>query len=179
VHYVRMRSPARDQTETKAAIQEWEVFVERYPNSPLMTEVRAKLREARDRVSTSEYQVGLFYFRQEWYPAAIDRFKDLLKTDPLYSQRDAVYYHLGESLVRANAAAEALPYFDRLVREFEVSEFLDRARTRLAEFKNLVPPAASDEPAPTTAGPEAPSATDGRPATAPSAPDVTVSGTEP
>ena len=175
VHYVRMRSPARDQTETRAAIQEWEAFVERYPNSPLMPEVRAKLREARDRVSTSEYQVGLFYYRQEWYPAAIDRFKDLLKTDPLYSGRDAVYYHLGESLVRANATAEALPYFDRLVREFEVSEYLERAKSRLAEFKDILPQEAPAEAeAPASPAP----ATDGDPAAAPRAPDVRVSGAE-
>jgi len=171
VHYVRMRSPARDQTETRAAIREWEVFVERYPNSPLMPEVREKLREARDRVSTSEYQVGLFYYRQQWYPAAIDRFKDLLKEDPLYSQRDAVYYHLGESLVKANAAAEGVPYFDRLVREFEASEYLDRAKARLAEFKDIVP--AETPPAEA----EAPAATDGQPAGAPPAPDVRANGT--
>ena len=131
VHYARMRGPARDQTETRAAIAEWELFVERYPNSELMPEVREKLREARDRVATSEYQVGLFYYRQGWYPAAIDRFKDLLGRDPMYSQRDAVYYYLGESLVKSERAAEAIPYFDRLVREFEVSEYLARARTRL------------------------------------------------
>jgi outer membrane assembly lipoprotein YfiO len=161
VHYMRMRSPARDQTETRAAIQEWEAFVQRYPNSPLMPEVRERLREARDRASTAEYQVGLFYYRQRWYPAAIDRFKDLLKVDPLYTGRDAVYFHLGESLVRVNAAAEALPYYDRLLREFEVSEYLPRAKARLDEFKNLAPPAAQESAPPTTNGnppaPEPPS----------------------
>jgi len=138
VHYSRMRGPARDQTETRAAIAEWEVFVERYPNSELMPEVRAKLREARDRLATSEYQVGLFYYKQGWYPAAVDRFKDLLAEDPLYTQRDAVFYYLGESLLKANAAAEALPYFDRLVREFETSDYLLRAKTRLDELKSKV-----------------------------------------
>ena len=47
----------------------------RYPNSSLMPEVKAKLREARDRLSESDYLVGFFYFRQRWYPGAIDRFK--------------------------------------------------------------------------------------------------------
>lgn len=157
VHYARMRGPARDQTETRAAIAEWELFVERYPNSDLMPEVREKLREARDRVATSEYQVGLFYYRQGWYPAAIDRFKDLLAQDPLYSQRDAVYYYLGESLVKSERTAEALPYFDRLVREFEISEYLARARTRLDTLEAAAPPAeavGTDPVAP--AGPDAP-----------------------
>ncbi|HXE80642.1 MAG TPA: outer membrane protein assembly factor BamD [Vicinamibacterales bacterium] len=185
VHYVRMRSPARDQTETKAAIAQWEIFVERYPNSPLMPEVRAKLREARDRLSESEYQVGLFYYRQKWYPAAIDRFKDLLKADPLFTRRDAVYYHLGESLVKMNAPAEALPYFDRLIREFEASEYLEKARMRLAELKSLAPDgnAPAEAQAPATASPSGtdgqPAATDGQPASAPSAPNVRAVGQTP
>jgi outer membrane protein assembly factor BamD len=151
VHYAKMRGPARDQTETRAAIAEWEIFVERYPNSELMPEVRAKLREARDRLASSEYQVGLFYYKQGWYPAAVDRFKDLLAEDPLYTQRDAVFYYLGEALLKANAAAEALPYFDRLVREFETSDYLLRAKTRLDELKSkVVPPDAAPTPAPDT-----------------------------
>ena len=179
VHYARMRGPARDQTETRAAIAEWEVFVERYPNSDLMPEVRSKLREARDRLSTSEYQVGLFYYRQGWYPAAIDRLKDLIASDPLYTQRDAVYYYLAESLLKADAKAEALPYFDRLVREFETSEYLARARSRVDELKSMVPPGEApgeaDPPASGDTNPPAPapgvSPTDAAaPATAPPAP---------
>jgi outer membrane protein assembly factor BamD len=174
VHYARMRGPARDQTETRAAIAEWERFVERYPNSELMPEVRAKLREARDRVSTSEYQVGLFYYKQGWYPAAIDRFKDLLAQDPLYTQRDAVYYYLGEALLKSNLQAEALPYFDRLVKEFESSEFLLRARTRLEEFKSAAPPKPEQAEAPSEPGtPLAPTpASPASPASSPETPPV-------
>jgi outer membrane protein assembly factor BamD len=142
-HFVQMRGPERDQTETRAAIEEFEAFMERYPNSDLMPEVKAKHREARDRLSTSEYRVGYFYFRQRWYPGAIERFKDLLQEDPAFTSRDAVYYHLGEALLKVNLAAEALPYFDKLVKEFEVSEYLPEAKLRLEEFKGMTPPAAT------------------------------------
>ena len=77
-HFLQMLSPQRDQTETREAIKEFETFVERYPNSSLMGEVREKLREARDRLASADYEVGLFYFRSRWYPGAIDRFKVLL-----------------------------------------------------------------------------------------------------
>ena len=146
-HYKQMRGPERDQTETRAAVQEFEIFFERYPNSALMPEVREKWREARDRLSTSEYRVGYFYHRQRWYPGAIDRFKDLLAADPGYTHRDAVYYYLAESLMKVNRPAEALPYFDRLVKEFESSEYLARARQRLEEYKTITPP-----PVPTAEG---------------------------
>jgi outer membrane protein assembly factor BamD len=134
-HFQQMLSPQRDQTETKEAIKEFETFIERYPNSPLMSEVRTKAREAKDRLGASDYEVGLFYFRNRWYPGAIDRFKVLLGRDPEYTYRDAVYFHLAEALVRVNQGAEALPYFERLVKEFEKSEYLEAAQRRISELK--------------------------------------------
>lgn len=134
-HYKQMRNPQRDQTETREAIKEFEAFVERYPNSSLMNEVRTKLREARDRLGDSNYQVGFFYYRQRWYPGAIDRFKELLKSDEGYSKRDAVYFYLADSLLNVKRDAEALPYLERLVQEFDKSEYLPQAHKKIAELK--------------------------------------------
>jgi outer membrane protein assembly factor BamD len=134
-HYNQMLRPERDQTQTKEAIREFEAFLERYPNSALAPEARARLREANDRLSESEYRVGVFYFRNRWYPGAIDRFRAVLSRDPEYTHRDAVYFHLAEALTRTQRAAEALPYYERLVAEFEHSEYLETARRRIVELK--------------------------------------------
>jgi outer membrane protein assembly factor BamD len=131
----QMRGPQRDQTETLAAVREFQVFMERYPNSQLRPEVEAKLREARDRVSTAEYQVGVFYYKQRWYPGAIDRLRALMKSDPGFTYRDGLYYHLAESLVKVRLDAEALPLYDKLLAEFTVSEYLEKAKLRQAELK--------------------------------------------
>src|SRR6267142_2740868 len=130
-HFTRMRAPERDQTETVAAVREFEVFFDRYPNSMLTSEVRDKWRESRSRVSEASYKVGLYYYRARWYPGAIDRFKEVLKQDPNYPDRDAVYYYLAESLLKTDKKAEAVPYYDRLVKEFDRSEYLVDARKRL------------------------------------------------
>jgi outer membrane protein assembly factor BamD len=134
-HFRQMRGAQRDQTETREAVKELQTFVDRYPNSSLMPEVRPKLREARDRLSQNDYMVGYFYFRQRWYPGAINRFKALLDQDPGYTGRDAVYYYLGESLVKQKREAEALPLYEKLVSEFERSEYLVEAQRRIAELK--------------------------------------------
>jgi outer membrane protein assembly factor BamD len=136
-HVKQMRGAQRDQTETREAIKELQTFVDRYPNSKLMPEVRTKLREARDRLSESDYLVGFFYFRQRWYPGAIDRFEKLLKDDPNYTSRDAVYFHLAESYVKTKREAAALPLYEKLVQEFEQSEYLADAQKRIAELKAL------------------------------------------
>ena len=136
-HLRQMRAPQRDQTETREAIRELEAFITRYPNSSLMPEVKTKLREARDRLSESDYLVGYFYYRQRWYPGATDRFKILLKEDPEYTGRDAVYFYYGEALIKLKREAEALPLFEKLLQEFEKSQYLQETQKRVAELKAL------------------------------------------
>jgi len=138
-HFKQMRAAQRDQTETREAVKEFEAFVEHYPASGLMPEVKARLRDAKDRLSEADYLVGYFYYRQRWYPGAIDRFKAILASDPGYTARDAVYYYLAESLVRTKREAEAVPYLERLVEEFEKSEYLPLAQKRITELKTQTP----------------------------------------
>jgi outer membrane protein assembly factor BamD len=142
-HFRQMRSPQRDQTETRDALREFQTFVTRYPSSELMPEVKTRLRETRDRLSESELEVGRFYFRIRWYPGALDRLNDLLKDDPEFTSRDEVYYYIAESLLKVQRPAEALPYFDKIVKEFDKSDRLDAAKKRIEEIKNPPPTAAT------------------------------------
>jgi outer membrane protein assembly factor BamD len=129
-HYYQMRAPERDQTETREAIRELTAFMERFPSSALRSEAAAKLREARDRLSASEHHVGYHYYRQRWYPGAIERFKMILKTDPEFTNRDATYFYLADCFEKIQRPAEALPMYERLIKEFETSEFLAEAQKR-------------------------------------------------
>jgi outer membrane protein assembly factor BamD len=128
-HFSQMHGSDRDQTETIDAIAELTTFVQRYPTSPLYEEGKQRLREARDRYSDAAYNVGVFYLKtQKFPPAAIDRFNQILKNDPEYTHRDGVYFHLAQAYIRLGRPAEALPLLDRLISEFEESEFLEQAR---------------------------------------------------
>jgi outer membrane protein assembly factor BamD len=157
-HFYQMHGPDRDQSETQEAVAELTTFVERYGTSDmgdpdrakLIAEGRARLREARDRMSDANYRVAYFYLRtQKFPPAAIDRFNAILKTDPEYSRRDAVYFYLAEALIKMKRPKEALPYLDRLIVEFESSEYLEDARklaeTLKAEDKKAKPGSVSHE----------------------------------
>lgn len=135
-HFEQMRAPERDQTETSAALVEFDVFFQNYPDSPLTAEVRSNWRVARDRLSEASFRVGLHYFRIQWYPGAIDRFREVLRDDPEFTGRDGIYFYLAESLSRTDKNAEAIPYFERLLTEFDSSNHLDDARDRLEALKN-------------------------------------------
>jgi hypothetical protein len=42
---------------------------------------------------------------------------------------------LGECLLKMGSPAEALPWYERLMTEFEKSEYLERAKKRVLELK--------------------------------------------
>jgi outer membrane protein assembly factor BamD len=149
-HYYQMAKPERDQSETRHAIEEFDTFFARYPNSKLMPEARQHYREVRDRLSDSEYRIGLFYHKtMKFDPAAIDRFTAILKSDPQFTRRDAVYYYLAEAYVKMNRPAEALPQLQKLVDEFVQSEYLAPGQKLMAEVraKGLeTPPSTNAQP---------------------------------
>jgi len=135
-HYNQMLAPQRDQSQTKEALKEFQTFVERYPDSPLINEGQRKLQECHDRLSDADYQVGFMYYRSKWYPGAIARFKAVLKEDPTYSRRDALYWYLSDCYIRVGLAPEALPLLDRMLKEFEKSEYLARAEKTIGDIKS-------------------------------------------
>ncbi len=145
VHLKQMLAPERDQTETKEAIKEFQTFVDRYPNSPMLPEARARLREVKDRLGDAELHVAVFYDRIRWYSGVEPRLKDLIQNDPGYTRKDAAYFYLADALEKSDKKAEALPYYQRLVDEFEQSEFLERAKQRIAELQKDAPVAAADQ----------------------------------
>ena len=133
-YFQQMRRPERDQTATREALTEFQVFFDRFPDSPLMPEARKNWRIARDRLSDSELHIGVLYIRVRNYPGAGARLLGILKEDPNFTHRDEVYFQLAELYTRADNIKQALPYYQRIVDEFTQSEFLEKAQKRLKEL---------------------------------------------
>jgi outer membrane assembly lipoprotein YfiO len=153
VAYVRqVLSPERDQTATHDALRELRVFTTNYPTSSYMADALKLERETRDRLSQSEMLIGRHYVRSRWYPGAVTRLEALLKTDPQFTGRDGVYFFLAEAYNKQDKKAEARVYYQKVIDEFRVSEYLDDARKRLAVLGPDVPASAAT-PAPDSARP--------------------------
>ncbi len=134
-YFKQMKHADRDQTATKEAVTEFDTLFKRFPNSALTADAREKWRIARDRLSQSSFDVGITYFKRNWFPGAADRFNEVLKDDPGFTHIDAVYYYLAETYARADRKGEAIPLFDRVVTQHKTSEFLEKAQKRLQELK--------------------------------------------
>jgi len=146
--FKQMLGPQRDQTATVDAIRELQKFLDAYPDSKYRPEVVKLNRQARDRLSESEFKIGLLYYRIRWYQGALLRFSALLQSDPEYSKRDELYFYMGEALKRTGLLGEALPMYDKLVKEFDSkkSKYFKTAEKRVEEVKRLLDAAAAKSP---------------------------------
>ena len=133
-YFQQMRGPERDQTSTREALTEFQAFFDRFPDSPLVPEARKNWRIARDRLSEHDLHVATLYSKMRVYLGARSRLQAILKEDPNFTHRDAVYYELAEIYLKSDNKAQALPFYQRIVDEFVMSEYLERAQKRLKEL---------------------------------------------
>jgi outer membrane protein assembly factor BamD len=135
-YFQQMRGPERDQTSTREALTEFQAFFDRFPDSPLVPEARKNWRIARDRLSEHDLHVATLYSKMRVYLGARSRLQAILKEDPNFTHRDAVYYELAEIYFKSDNKAQALPFYQRIVDEFVMSEYLERAQKRLKELNS-------------------------------------------
>ena len=85
------------------------------------------------------------YYRIKWYPGTVGRLEPMLKNDPAFTGRDKAYYLLASSYEKVKQPAKALPLYERLVNEFDQSEYLELAKKRIADLKATLPAAAGKD----------------------------------
>ena len=64
-YYKEIRSPDRDPLDTRLALQWFNTFVEKYPDSPLVPDARERAIRCRDRLARREIYIGNFYSRRD------------------------------------------------------------------------------------------------------------------
>ena len=127
----QMLGPQRDQTATREALRELDRFKQTYPKSTYMKDAEVLYRQARDRLSDHEYQVGLFHFRNRLYLGALARFVKVMDEDPGYTRKDALIFYLGETYSRILRPAEAKAMYELLLKDYPKSKFVRDAKKRL------------------------------------------------
>ena len=135
VSYKQMERPDRDQQKTREAVEKFQEMLRAFPRSGLRAEAETRLGEAFDRLAKHEHLVARFYTKRGSHTAAVQRLNHLIDTYPNYSERDAVFYDLGNALAHLGRDGEARLYFERVVTEFPKSNYAERAKRRLDDIK--------------------------------------------
>ncbi|MEW6363321.1 MAG: outer membrane protein assembly factor BamD [Acidobacteriota bacterium] len=134
LRFRRMRIAARDQTETRDALQAFQRVVSEYPGSQYADQARQKAVECQDRLAEHELTVGIFYYKRKSYASAVSRFKLVMAEYPNFSQMDKLYFYLGESLAKDGKRDEAVPYYQKVADKSPPSEYKQKSLERLREF---------------------------------------------
>ena len=140
----QMLRAERDQTATVETLAEVQKFRDTYPTSKYRPEVDKIYRTARDRLSESEFKIGLTYYRGRVIVGAVARFEGVLRDDPGYTRKDQVYFYLAQAYMKVNGAAGAIAYYQKLLEEFPKSKHAREAKKKLALL--MAPPKTPTSP---------------------------------
>ena len=110
-YFKQMGSPDRDQTATHQALEEYQRLLDVYPQSTWVEPARDKIRQCRQALARSDFQVGYFYqkTRKSWR-SAIGRYETIVTEYPDYEKFDEVLFRLSQCLAFSGRYAEARPH---------------------------------------------------------------------
>jgi len=143
-HYRRMEKPDRDRTEGRLAEEEFQTFLQKYPNHPLAAQAEQRLREVQEVLAEGDYRIALFYYVKGAMRASAARLLELTNRYPLYSQADKALWKLGNIFERSEKSDLAGQNYARIVREYPLSDLVDDAKARLTKLGVPVPQADPD-----------------------------------
>src|SRR5439155_13830019 len=138
-HYKQMEKPDRDRTEARAAEDEFQTFLLKYPNDPLVPPTVQHLREVQELLAEGEFRIGYYYYVKGDRRASAGRLLSVTKRYPLYSKSDRALWMLGDIFEKSEKKEIAAIYLGRIVRDYPLSPLAGDAKNKLVGFGVPVP----------------------------------------
>jgi len=138
-HYKEMAKPDRDRTEAKAAEEEFQTFLAKYPKDPLVPKAQQHLRDVQEVLAEGDYRIGYYYYVKGDRRAAAGRLLSVTKRYPLYSRSDDALWMLGDIFEKSEKKEIASIYYSRIVKEYPLSSRVGDAKGKLVAFHVPVP----------------------------------------
>jgi outer membrane protein assembly factor BamD len=141
VHYKQMDKPDRDRTHALAAEEEFQVFLQKYPNDPLAPQAQQHLREVQEVLAEGEYRIGYYYYVKGDKRAAAARLLTVTARYPLYSKSDEALWMMGDIFASSEHKEVASLYYARIVKDYPLSNLAPQAKDKLKASGVPVPQA--------------------------------------
>jgi outer membrane protein assembly factor BamD len=91
-HYIISPVYSLDQTDTKQAISEMQVFINRYPKSERIDTCNVLIQTLRDKLETKAFMIAKQYYKMENYKSAIISFNNILIDFPDSKYREEAMF---------------------------------------------------------------------------------------
>ena len=131
-HFDQFSGADRDQKNTEIAKGYFENVITNYPKTPPAAEAREKLAKCLEYLAEHEFTVAEFYFKQEKYSAARDRFEEIVRKYKDTPTAVKSLFYLGESYRQEKNAIRATLAYEALIQHYPQSKFATDAKAQLA-----------------------------------------------
>ena len=138
-HYRQMDKPDRDRSHAIAAEEEFQIFLQKYPNDPLAPQAEQHLREVQEVLAEGEYRIGYYYYVKGDKRAAAARLLAVTNRYPLYSKSDQALWMMGDILEKSEHKEVAALYYGRIVKNYPLSGMAPGAKDKLKAIGAPVP----------------------------------------
>ncbi len=127
-HYRERKGSEHDQTQTRAAIEAFKRLIAEHPNSEYARDGARRLQRLYNELAAHELNVGKFYFDQERYVAAANRFQTIIEKYQTTPSIEEALYWLAESQFRLGLKGDARISAKLLLHNYPRSEWSAKAR---------------------------------------------------
>jgi outer membrane protein assembly factor BamD len=138
-HFNEMPKPDRDNAHAKAAEEEFQTFLTKYPKDPLAPEAEQHLREVQEVLAEGQFRIGYYYYVKQDKRAAAGRLIPLVKRYPLYSKTDEALWMLADVFEKSERKDIAGNYYAQIVKNYPLSKYADGSKDKLKAFGMPVP----------------------------------------
>src|SRR5277367_7014171 len=138
-HYQQMQKPDRDRTEAKDAEDEYQTFLQKYPNDPLGDKAQQHLRDVQEVLAEGDYRIAYYYYVKGDKRAAGSRLTSVITRYPLYSKSDHALWMLADLYETSEKRDIATKYYAELVRDYPKSAMVGDAKYKLRAFGVPIP----------------------------------------
>lgn len=122
----------REQKNTELAKGYFEAVITNFPKSPQAPVAKQKLAQTVEYLAEHEFTAAHFYFQQQKYPAARDRFEEIVRKYRDTPTAMKSLYFLGESYRQEKNGPRAALAYEALIQRYPQSKYAADARTQLA-----------------------------------------------
>ena len=126
-----------DQGYTQTAIDQFQLFVNTYPNSDRVERCNNLIDELREKLEKKDYEQAILYYDLKYYNSAVHTFENLLKDFPETNNAEEVRFLILKSafLLAENSFferqkeryEEAVVKFDEFKKKFPASKYMSEA----------------------------------------------------
>ena len=134
-HLNQFTSIERDQKNTEIAKSYFENVITNYPKSPYASAAREQLAKSVGYLAEHEFNIASFYLQQEKYPAARERFEEIVRKYRGTPVASKSLFFLGESYRKEKNNVKAILAYEALLQYYPESKFAPEAKTYLAQLE--------------------------------------------